>query len=280
MPVASSGTATFLFTDVEGSTRLLKELRERYGAVLAEHQRILREAFAAHGGEEVAVPLDATGMSGTYLLRLPSVKRAPERGARAAGSRARSTRGNRRRSLCAGGDLRVRVGAVQRHVRGAGSGDRPCPRRPVRGAARGKGVGRGPPRRRGFVPRLAAPPHALSCAGGREPTGWSVPKRRSTWPPSLFQYVQQRQSPRDVRAVPLGQAKNPEKGREAREIPCTDRRDRARGHVGRARLDERRHCGNTQRGGGNIGGGRQAAGRPERQGVEEQVRRAEDHVHR
>jgi len=53
MPVASSGTATFLFTDVEGSTRLLKELRERYGAVLAEHQRILREAFAAHGGEEV-----------------------------------------------------------------------------------------------------------------------------------------------------------------------------------------------------------------------------------
>ena len=53
MPDRSSETATFLFTDVEGSTRLLKELREGYGAVLAEHQRILREAFAAHGGEEV-----------------------------------------------------------------------------------------------------------------------------------------------------------------------------------------------------------------------------------
>jgi YVTN family beta-propeller protein len=53
MPETSSDTATFLFTDVEGSTRLLKELRESYGDVLAEHQRILREAFVAHGGEEV-----------------------------------------------------------------------------------------------------------------------------------------------------------------------------------------------------------------------------------
>ena len=53
MPDRSSETATFLFTDVEGSTRLLKELREGYGDILAEHQRILREAFAAHGGEEV-----------------------------------------------------------------------------------------------------------------------------------------------------------------------------------------------------------------------------------
>jgi class 3 adenylate cyclase len=44
------GTVTFLFTDVEGSTLLLKHLRDRYGAVLAEHQRLLREAFAAHGG--------------------------------------------------------------------------------------------------------------------------------------------------------------------------------------------------------------------------------------
>src|SRR4051794_26236534 len=47
------GTVTFLFTDVEGSTRLLKQLGDEYGAVLAEHQRLLRDAFAAHGGEEV-----------------------------------------------------------------------------------------------------------------------------------------------------------------------------------------------------------------------------------
>ena len=38
------GTVTFLFTDVEGSTRLLKQLRESYGAALAEHARLLREA--------------------------------------------------------------------------------------------------------------------------------------------------------------------------------------------------------------------------------------------
>lgn len=53
------GTVTFLFTDVEGSTRLLRLLRERYGAVLAEHQRLLREAFAARGGEEVDTQGDA-----------------------------------------------------------------------------------------------------------------------------------------------------------------------------------------------------------------------------
>jgi DNA-binding SARP family transcriptional activator/class 3 adenylate cyclase len=47
------GTVTFLFTDVEGSTRLLKQLRERYADALAEHQRILRAAFAEHGGHEI-----------------------------------------------------------------------------------------------------------------------------------------------------------------------------------------------------------------------------------
>jgi YVTN family beta-propeller protein len=54
-----SGTVTFLFTDVEGSTRLLKQLRDRYGAVIAEHQRLLRAAFAAHGGEELDTQGDA-----------------------------------------------------------------------------------------------------------------------------------------------------------------------------------------------------------------------------
>ena len=49
-----SGTVTFLFTDIEGSTKLLKALgRERYGQVLADQQQLLREAFAAHNGEEV-----------------------------------------------------------------------------------------------------------------------------------------------------------------------------------------------------------------------------------
>src|SRR5213594_3600638 len=47
------GTVTFLFTDIEGSTRLLKQLGGGYGEVLGEQQRILRAAFAAHGGQEV-----------------------------------------------------------------------------------------------------------------------------------------------------------------------------------------------------------------------------------
>src|SRR5687767_8839634 len=49
-----SGTVTFLFTDIEGSTQLLKRLAgERYGEVLAEHQRIIREAAAERGGREI-----------------------------------------------------------------------------------------------------------------------------------------------------------------------------------------------------------------------------------
>jgi predicted ATPase/class 3 adenylate cyclase len=48
-----SGTVTFLFTDVEGSTRLLARLRGRYAEVLGEHQRLLRAAFDEHDGREV-----------------------------------------------------------------------------------------------------------------------------------------------------------------------------------------------------------------------------------
>ena len=60
MPELPSGTVTFLFTDVEGSTRLLHELgAERYAGALAEHRRVLRAAFAAHGGVEVDTQGDA-----------------------------------------------------------------------------------------------------------------------------------------------------------------------------------------------------------------------------
>jgi predicted ATPase len=55
-----SGTVTFLFTDVEGSTRLLHELgAERYAEELAEHRAVLRDAFARHGGVEVDTQGDA-----------------------------------------------------------------------------------------------------------------------------------------------------------------------------------------------------------------------------
>jgi predicted ATPase/class 3 adenylate cyclase len=54
-----SGTVTFLFSDVEGSTRLLTRLRGRYAGVLAEHQRVLRAAFDEHNGREVHTEGDA-----------------------------------------------------------------------------------------------------------------------------------------------------------------------------------------------------------------------------
>ena len=54
------GTITFLFTDVEGSTKLLHELgAAAFARALAEHRRALREAFAAHGGVEVDTQGDA-----------------------------------------------------------------------------------------------------------------------------------------------------------------------------------------------------------------------------
>ncbi len=55
-----SGTVTFLFTDIEGSTKLLNELGpQTYADALREHRRALREAFARHGGVEVDTQGDA-----------------------------------------------------------------------------------------------------------------------------------------------------------------------------------------------------------------------------
>ncbi len=53
------GTVTFLFSDIEGSTRLLTELGDRYPAALDEHRAVLRESVAAHGGVEVDTQGDA-----------------------------------------------------------------------------------------------------------------------------------------------------------------------------------------------------------------------------
>jgi class 3 adenylate cyclase/streptogramin lyase len=51
--VLPAGTVTFLFTDIEGSTRLLRQLGDAYGGVLVEHRRILREAVEARQGHEI-----------------------------------------------------------------------------------------------------------------------------------------------------------------------------------------------------------------------------------
>lgn len=54
-----SGTVTFVFTDIEGSTELLKRLGDRYGEVLAEHRRVIRDAFGVRGGQEIDTQGDA-----------------------------------------------------------------------------------------------------------------------------------------------------------------------------------------------------------------------------
>jgi predicted ATPase/class 3 adenylate cyclase len=55
-----SGTVTFFFTDIEGSTKLLRQLgAEAYAEALLEHRRVVREAFARHGGVEVGTEGDS-----------------------------------------------------------------------------------------------------------------------------------------------------------------------------------------------------------------------------
>ena len=53
------GTVTFLFTDIEGSTRLLQELGDDYGDVVRAHRKLLREHLGAKGGAEVDTQGDA-----------------------------------------------------------------------------------------------------------------------------------------------------------------------------------------------------------------------------
>ena len=87
-----AGTVTFLFTDIEGSTRLLHELGpDEYAEALAEHRRRLRESFAAHGGVEVDTQGDA------FFVAFPTAS-AAAKAAQAA------------RSALAGGRVRVRMG--------------------------------------------------------------------------------------------------------------------------------------------------------------------------
>lgn len=59
MPALPTGTVTLLFTDIEGSTRLLRKFGDDYAAVLAEHRRVLRQAFQEHRGVEMGTEGDA-----------------------------------------------------------------------------------------------------------------------------------------------------------------------------------------------------------------------------
>ena len=53
MPELPTGTVTFLFSDIEGSTRILQRLGERYAGVLMDYRRLLRTAFQERGGHEL-----------------------------------------------------------------------------------------------------------------------------------------------------------------------------------------------------------------------------------
>jgi predicted ATPase/class 3 adenylate cyclase len=87
-----AGTVTFLFTDIEGSTRLLHVLGpDEYTAVLTQHRQTLRDAFAAHGGVEVDTQGDA------FFVAFPT---APQAAAAARESQ----------EALAAGPIRVRMG--------------------------------------------------------------------------------------------------------------------------------------------------------------------------
>jgi class 3 adenylate cyclase len=60
MPNLPSGTVTFLFSDIEGSTSLLKQLGdEQYAELLQTHRRIVRETFGLYHGQEIDTQGDA-----------------------------------------------------------------------------------------------------------------------------------------------------------------------------------------------------------------------------
>ena len=75
-----SGTVTLLFTDIEGSTRLLHHLGgEHYGAALAEHRQLLRDAFATHSGTEFGTQGDALFVAFSSALDAVEAAREAQR---------------------------------------------------------------------------------------------------------------------------------------------------------------------------------------------------------
>ncbi|MGQ0548180.1 MAG: ATP-binding protein [Armatimonadota bacterium] len=67
-----TATVTFVFTDIERSTRLLQQLGDRYAAILADHNRLLRGAFHKYGGQELETHGDG------LLFAFPTARAAVE----------------------------------------------------------------------------------------------------------------------------------------------------------------------------------------------------------
>ena len=97
MPELLTGTVTFFFSDIEGSTRLLLSQSAGWTAILARHQELLRAAFAAGGGQEAGTEGDS------FFVAFPT---AP--GAVAAATAAQ--RALAAEPWPAGAEVRVRIG--------------------------------------------------------------------------------------------------------------------------------------------------------------------------
>ncbi|MGH2404584.1 MAG: tetratricopeptide repeat protein [bacterium] len=74
-----SGTVTFLFTDIEGSTTLLQQIGPSYDNLLEEHRRLLRAAIAAEGGHEVNTEGDSFFVVFSSAARAASAATAAQR---------------------------------------------------------------------------------------------------------------------------------------------------------------------------------------------------------
>jgi len=97
MSTLPGGTVTFVFTDIEGSTRLLQELGDGFAEVARDHRRIVREAFGARGGTEI----DTQGDS--FFFSFPRARDA-------VAASVDAQRALRDHLWPTGADLRVRMG--------------------------------------------------------------------------------------------------------------------------------------------------------------------------
>ena len=71
-----TGTLTFVFTDIEGSTRLLHELGDEFRAVLERHHEILQSCWQEHGGIEIKT--DGDDLPPGKLRAVRQVREAPD----------------------------------------------------------------------------------------------------------------------------------------------------------------------------------------------------------
>ncbi len=224
-----TGTVTFLFSDIEGSTRLVQDLGDRYAEVLERHQTILRSAFAGHDGTEVGTEGDS------FFVVFPS---APDAVAAAVDGERESGDGalaRRRADPRADGVAHRRGRLRRRQLRRR--------RRPPRGTDRRRGSRRPDPdlgchararreldagRDRGQRPRH--PPIEGPPRGGAHLPGRGGRARRRL-PPARDAHHPTEQPPHTGIDVPRARR------RDGIRLPRADGRRRATGHADWARRD-------------------------------------------